>query len=190
MEDEDLTEEQIQRFTDRLLIQVPRDHEADNTKPAMSQVQKAFSDIIQEVDRKLLEENAEKAIQDFQDNPTYDTFYKMCDLVRQSDDWQCGEALEDVADKIPVSELEKILAFMATEGRKEKWREGCEISMCGIINCQSWINMSAERMEVLRPYMDGSFWEHASEYGCLLAPKEMSSETFRMVMNAILSKPE
>ncbi len=51
MEDEDLTEEQLQRFTDRLLIQVPRDREADNTKTAMSQVEKAFSDIIQEVDQ-------------------------------------------------------------------------------------------------------------------------------------------
>ncbi len=165
---------------------------ADNVKEAL----RYFEENKPGRDMESLENRALEASEDFEHNPTYETFYRMWDLVRECDSLQCEDSLKDYATKIPTDELEKILRFIAGEGRNEKWGY-TGISVQAIIDGhsvrKSWGDMSLERLECLLPYMDDSelFWRELHETGGILrAPNEMSPETFRTAMKAILTKPE
>jgi len=129
------------------------------------------------------------AMREFEENPTFATFYTMCDIVRKSEAWQCADSLREAGSKIPIPELKKILEFITTEGQDSKWNE-CEISVYVIIEShhynKTWISMSDERLECLAPHLDHDFWNDLIEQGNLRDPQDIPHEKLRTVLDSIL----
>ena len=141
---------------------------------------------------KLLNKKAQEAINAFGSDLTYVTFCKMCDIVYKSYEWQCQEwqcqdTLSDVAWKIPLLELEKIIELITNPGQSDIC-DACEISITTIINSHivNWFDMSTERFECLFLHMNDSFWESIVDRGPLRHPKEMRPSSLRAVLDTIL----
>jgi len=140
--------------------------------------------------RREIEELVDEATDRFQKTPTYENFYAMCDIVRQTDDWQCGDVLVDMAEKIPLPELRKIIDFLETEGKDPKWNS-CDVGINTIIAAHScgdiWAEMSEERLECLQPFMTEGFWENLIvEEASLRNPANMPLDDLRMVLQTII----
>ena len=144
------------------------------------------------MEEKLLNKRAQEAINAFESDLTYITFCKMCDLVYKSYEWdcqelQCQDTLSDVAWKIPLLELEKIIELITTPGQSNVFNV-CEISITTIIDShiRNWFDMSTERFECLFLHMNDSLWECIVDMGPLRHPKEMRPSSLRAVLDTIL----
>lgn len=145
---------------------------------------------IQELEHYGMYLTDDQGIGNFEKNPTFATFYEMIVSVTQYDNYQCADTLGDMGYKIPVPELKKILEFIKSEGADDRWDQ-CELSEHTIIESHhygnKWLDMSDERLEALKPYLDDDdFWENLIISARLRSPKDMSTDALRAMFNAIL----
>jgi len=140
------------------------------------------------------EEKEEKAFADFTKDPTFQTFFDMCEIISESEDYQCADTLSDVGHRIPLPELKKIVEFIQTHGADYKYVE-CELSVSSIIESHVWAsgwgNMSEERLAYLLPLLDtrkysGGFWEMCMDRGRLRDVTDLSLEEFRTVVHILI----
>lgn len=128
-----------------------------------------------------------RLLNEFEENPTYDTFYKLCKSVSSRYTYQCTDSLVGTASKIPIPELKKIMTFIADIEVDPSWT-GCELSIEPIIqgHKNQWLTMSLERLESLMPFLNESFWNYLADYEPIYEPSEMSVMEFNQVLNTIL----
>lgn len=136
--------------------------------------------------RRSIEKESYKLFDEFEEKLTFDTFFTLCEFLRENPQWQIADTFWNVGHKIPVPELKKILEFI--EGQPSTLYQDIELSICHIFQSHSgmWKDISDERLNCLIPYMDDSFWSSLFS-GELRDPKTLSTEEFRAVFRGIFS---
>jgi len=139
--------------------------------------------------REESDQTAFRAIDAFEANPTYDLFLEMCQIVYTSDNTCCGGVLHDVATKVPLGDLEMILAYLH-DPKKGQVRQQLELYPDDLIDghMSHWKEQSDERIAVLLPFMGYEFWEMMQRKNLLRLPSDMSVEAFREMIKVIAAE--
>jgi hypothetical protein len=139
--------------------------------------------------REETDQAARRAIDAFEANPTYDLFVDMCQTVYTSYCTCCDGVLHEVATKVPLLDLKRILTFLH-DPKNDRMRQRLEMYPEDIVDghMSHWKEQSDERIELLLPYTGTKFWERMQLKNLLRSPEDMSVEAFRDMINVITAK--
>jgi hypothetical protein len=123
---------------------------------------------------------ARESMRVFEADPTYANYLEMHTATEGGDSW-CGDTLCNKACEIPLEELKKILKHCDAH---PAYHDDIELIVKG--HDASWTGMDKERMALLHPRLDETFWDCMAEDDDLRNPNTLSFEEFETVVRILM----